>query len=129
MLSSIEQKLRTYPHIVSQKLRAVQALVCAISTEAQGVGTIEESLKWGQISFATARPKSGTPIRIDGDAEASTYSIYVPCSTSLIEDFRSVHPDMFDYHGRREIRLDLNKPLPDPELTLFLTAALRYYLD
>ena len=126
---SVEEKLTSYPNELSQRLCAVRTLIQNIAQTTEAIGTIEESLKWGQISLATVRPKSGTPIRIDGNAEAGTYSFFVPCSTSLIEDFRSVHPDMFDYHGRREIRLDLSQPLPEPELTLFLTAALRYYLS
>ena len=129
MSADIEQKLKTYPRALAQRLRAVRALIFSIADGADIVGKIEESLKWGQISFATTHPKSGTPIRIDGHTDADTYSIYVPCSTSLIEDFRTHHPDMFAYHGNREIRLDLSQPMPEPELTLFLTAALTYYLD
>jgi len=129
MSADIEQKLKTYPRVLSQRLRAVRALIFSIADGADTIGKIEENLKWGQISIATKSPKSGTPIRMDGDADAETYSIYVPCSTSLIEDFRTHHPDMFDYHGNREIRLNLNHPIPEPELTLFLTAALTYYLD
>lgn len=128
VLTDIEHKLNTYPHALSQRLRAVRTLITEIATSNETIGTLDESLKWGQISIATKSPKSGTPIRIDGNADAKTYSIYVPCSTSLIDDFRTHHPDMFTYHGNREIRLDLTAPMPEPELTLFLTAALSYYL-
>ena len=110
------------------RLAAVRALILRLAQEAQGVGEIEESVKWGQASFATARPKSGTPIRMGGSEEAGTYSLFVPCSTSLISGFRETHPDMFDYQGNREIRLGLDAPLPTAELSLFITAALTYYL-
>jgi len=110
------------------RLDQVRKLIFTLASQDARIGTVKESLKWGQPSFATVRPKSGTPIRFDGDADVGTYSIYVPCSTSLIEDFRTHHPDMFDYHDNREIRLDLSQPLPARELTLFLMAALTYYL-
>lgn len=122
-------KLASYPDGLQQRLSAVRALIIDIGKSTETIGTLDESLKWGQISFATSKPKSGTPIRIDGDADAKTYSLYVPCSTSLIEDFRTVHPNMFDYHGNREIRLNLNHPLPKQELILFLTASMTYFLD
>lgn len=115
------------PDNINTRLDQVRALIIRTAQETNGVGEIVESIKWGQASFATVRPKSGTPIRIGGNVEAGTYSIYVPCSTSLISDFRETHPDMFDYHGNREIRLGLNAPLPKQELSLFLSAALTYY--
>lgn len=117
----MKTKLRT-------RLAKLRTLILILAQEMEGVGQIEESLKWGQASFATVRPKSGTPIRIDGNANEDTYSLFVPCSTSLISGFRETHPGMFDYHGNREIRLDLNAPLPKAELSLFITAALTYYL-
>ena len=113
---------------LEKRLTDLRALIVRLAQETAGVGEIEESIKWGQASFATVRPKSGTPIRIDGNEEAGTYSLFVPCSTSLISGFRETHPDMFDYHGNREIRLDLNAPIPKAELSLFITAALTYYL-
>ncbi len=110
------------------RLAEIRALILQHAQEVEGVGTVEESLKWGQASFATTRPKSGTPIRLGSDVQAGTYSLFVPCATSLIANFRDTHPDMFVYHGNREIRLDLNAPLPETELGLFIAAALTYYL-
>ena len=111
------------------RLDQVRALIKRTAQETNGVGEIEESIKWGQASFATVRPKSGTPIRIGGNVEVGIYSIYVPCSTSLISDFRETHPDMFDYHGSRELRFDISQSLPKSSLELFISAALTYYLS
>ena len=128
-MTDVSQKLAAYPRALSERLCALRALILDIATSSLAIGTVDESLKWGQASFATTAPKSGTPIRMDGDAERGTYSVYVSCSTDIIESFRDLHPDLFEYHGNREIRLCLSDPLPVAELTLFLTAALRYYLD
>ena len=111
-----------------KRMQDLHALILRLAGEIKGAGEIEQSVKWGQASFATARPKSGTPIRIDSNTDAGTYSLFVPCSTSLISDFRETHPQIFDYHGNREIRLNLNAPMPKAELSLFITAALTYYL-
>ncbi|PHS37888.1 MAG: hypothetical protein COA91_08980 [Robiginitomaculum sp.] len=127
-MTSVEEKLATYPELLAKRLSQVRTLVQEIATTTKSIGTLEENLKWGQISIATVRPKTGTPIRIDGNMDAATYSIYMPCSSNLMEGFRTLHPDMFDFHGNREIRLELSEPMPEAELTLFITAALRYYL-
>jgi hypothetical protein len=116
------------PADTSQRLEDVRRLILDIAHKTDDIGTIVEITKWGQQSFAAVRPKSGTPIRISGNAEAGTYSLYVPCSTSLIAQFRDTHPHMFYYHGNREIRLDLRQDMPVPELSLFIKTALQYYL-
>ncbi len=121
-----------HPHHLKSRLAEVRNLILTLAKMTNDVGEIEESLKWGQKSFVpkpkNGRPKSGTPIRIDGDEATNTYSLYVPCSTHIISDFREIHPDIFAYHGNREIRLSLDAPLPKVELGLFITAALTYYL-
>ncbi|PHR92976.1 MAG: hypothetical protein COA69_06565 [Robiginitomaculum sp.] len=116
-----------YPPTLKARLRAVRSLIFELAQNDEEIGEIVESLKWGQLNFATYRPKSGTPLRIGANADTGTYSLYVSCSTKLIANFRDIHPDMFAYHGNREIRLCADTPLPEVELTLFINAALLYY--
>ncbi len=111
------------------RLSQVRSLILSLAQEGENIGGIEESIKWGQASFATKSPKSGTPLRIGGNEATGTYSLFVPCSTSIIAQFREHHKEMFDYHGNREIRLSLTAPMPEAKLCLFITAALTYYLD
>jgi len=89
-MTSVEEKLATYPELLAKRLSQVRTLVQEIATTTKSIGTLEENLKWGQISIATVRPKTGTPIRIDGNMDAATYSIYMPCSSNLIEGFRTL---------------------------------------
>lgn len=123
-----ELVLKTYSPPLRARLISVRTLILQCANQNSAIGEIEESLKWGQLSFATRAPKSGTPLRLGGNDDQQTYSLYVPCSTSLIAEFQEIHPEMFSYHGTREIRLGLDKDLPKPELTLFITAALSYYV-
>lgn len=129
MITPVSNVLESYPAPLKTRLLAMRELVLAIAETSDHIGMIEESVKWGQVSFATVRPKSGTPLRLGGDADVGTYSLFVPCSTRLISDFRDHSADMFDYHGNREIRLTIDTPLPKPELSLFISAALSYYVD
>ncbi len=124
----VYQRMASYPLQGRNRLQVLRRLIYETAKTDPRIGEIEESLKWGQISFATKHPRSGTPVRIDADVANGTYSLFVPCSTHLIEDFRTHHPDMFDYFGNREIRLSLDKPMPKKSLQLFIASALSYYL-
>jgi uncharacterized protein DUF1801 len=115
------------PPVLQKRLQDVRQLILQVAEQNPDIGEIEESIKWGQASFAT-KPKTGTPIRIGGDKDTETYSLFVPCSTRIISEFRDIHPDMFEYRGNREIRLPLNKIMPQKKLSLFIKAALGYYL-
>ena len=120
-------KSKPYSPALQKRLQEVRSLILLLAQQNPKFGEIEESTKWGQASFAT-KPKTGTPIRIDGNEEAGTYSLFVPCSTRIIAEFREIYPHMFDYHGNREIRLPLEKPMPEKKLSMFIKAALGYYL-
>lgn len=106
----------------------VRCLIHEIAKTDAQIGTLEESLKWGQLSLATLRPKSGTPIRLGCHKDQNSYSLFVSCSTKLISEFRDIHPELFAYHGNREIRIPINQTFPRDSLTLFISAALKYYI-
>ena len=72
----------------------------------EGVGALEETLKWGQPSYLTTESKSGSTVRIDQvKAEAGRYAVYFHCQTDLVETFRELYPDL-RYGGNRSIILD-----------------------
>ncbi len=129
MITPASKILKDHPAPLKSRLIDVRSLVLEIAETSDHIGVIEESVKWGQLSFATVRPKSGTPLRLGGDAGMGTYSLFVPCSTRLISDFRDHSAGMFDYHGNREIRLNIDTPMPKSELSLFISATLSYYVD
>lgn len=48
-MTHIEDKLASYPVNLELRLRAVRTLIQNIAKTTETIGTIEESLKWGQI--------------------------------------------------------------------------------
>jgi hypothetical protein len=81
-----------------------------------GVGPLEETLKWGQVSYLTTKTKSGSTIRIDRvKSEFDRYAIYFHCQTNLIETFRQLYPEL-EYGGNRCILLDASAELPKDAL-------------
>lgn len=75
-------------------LMHLRDLIFAVAERTPNTGHLVETLKWGQPAYLTEKPKSGTTIRIDADnAYGSDYALYVPCSTCLVETWRSTTPN------------------------------------
>jgi hypothetical protein len=54
-----------HPKLVKSKLLALRRLILDTARASEGVGPIDETLKWGQASFLTSESKTGSTIRID----------------------------------------------------------------
>lgn len=108
-------------------LLALRDLILKTATETEGVGQIEETLKWGQPSFLTAKPKSGSTIRLDA-VDDTHYALYFICHTHLVDKFRELYPDAFTYNGNRALVFEIGQNLPVPELKHCIAMALTYHL-
>lgn len=94
----------------------------------EGVGALEEALKWGQPSYLTTESKSGSTIRIDQvKADAGQYAVYFHCQTDLVETFRELYPEL-RFDGNRAILLRADETLPDAALRHCVALALTYHL-
>src|SRR5947207_12044527 len=88
---AVEAVFRAYPGAVRQRLLALRRLILDTAATTAGVGRIDETLKWGQPSYLTTRPKSGSTIRID-QAPPGSYALYVHCQTNLVATYRELYP-------------------------------------
>ncbi len=118
-----------YPPTVREKLLGLRRQIFETAAATEGVGTLQETLKWGQPSYLTARPKSGTTIRIDQMGSVpGRYAMYVHCQTSLIETFRELYPDALNYEGDRAVIFDSDKDAPEDIVRHCIALALTYHL-
>ena len=118
----------SYPKRLQTKLLALRRLILDTARTTDGVGALEETLKWGQVSYVTSESKSGSTIRIDRlKSEPDTYALYFHCQTNLIETFRELYPDLV-YGGNRSILLDTTEALPKDALRHCVALALTYHL-
>ena len=125
---SVDAVFATYPQPVKTKLLALRRLIFDTAKATQGVGALEETLKWGQPSYLTSASKSGSTVRIDQvKAEAGQVAIYFHCQTNLVETFRELYPEL-RYDGNRAILLDAGDKLPEAELRHCVGLALTYHL-
>ena len=124
--SEVTAVFEKYPQPIREQLLALRRLIFETAVNTPGVGEIVETLKWGQPSYLTVKPKSGTTIRIDAHDEAQAQiGLYVHCQTSLINTFRQLYPKL-TYEGNRAIVLDAQTPLPLEPLRDCIQSALTY---
>jgi hypothetical protein len=120
--------LDSYPKPLKSKLLALRALILDTARKTEGVGAIEEALKWGQASYLTSESKSGSTVRIDRVKSADDQvAVYFHCQTNLVETFRELYPEL-SFGGNRAILLEADKKLPEAELRHCVALALTYHL-
>lgn len=119
----------SYPEAIREKLLALRTLILDTAHETEGVGVIEETLKWAQPSYLTSETGSGSTIRIGPTASDSThdYAMYFICRTNLVETFRDLFGDTFSYETNRALLFHTADPLPEDELRQCVAMALTYH--
>jgi hypothetical protein len=121
--------LESYPRPIGSKLLALRKLILDTARATEGVGALEEALKWGQVSYLTSESKSGSTIRIDRVKSAEDQvAVYFHCQTNLVETFRELYPEL-SFSGNRAILLDASEKLPEAELRHCVALALTYHLN
>ena len=117
-----------YPAKLRNRLLRLRQLVLDTAAATEGVGQLEETLKWGEPAYLTAQSKSGSTIRIDRlKADDSRYAMYFNCNTSLVDTFRTLFPSGLDFQGNRAIVFDVDDELPLDDLSLCIAMALTYH--
>ncbi len=127
----VERVFAEYPEDLKSKLLTLRRLILDTASETEGVGPLEETLKWGQPSYLTSQTTSGTTIRIDqirsGQEPARQYGMFVHCQTSLISTYRERYSGVLNFDGNRGITFDLDGVLPLEALRNCIELALTYH--
>ena len=120
----------SYPPKFRRKLIALRKLILDTARATEGVGAIEETLKWGEPAYLTSETKSGSTVRIAWKKSApDQYAIYFHCQTNLIRSFREQFPDTFQFEGNRSIVFEERDVVPSRELAACIATALTYHRD
>lgn len=115
-----------YPGDVRDSLLELRALILTTAAETAGVGQLNETLRWGQPSYITSKPKSGTTIRIGPFGERS-FALFVHCQTTLVAQFRETYGAKLRFDGVRALVWDVGDPLPTKIVKRCIEAALLYH--
>ncbi len=126
--SAVQAVFDAYPADIRDRLLHLRSLILETAEATDSVGELQETLKWGQPSYLTLKPKSGSTIRIDQvKGEPGRYALYCHCQTSLIEDFRRLYPDDFRFEGKRAMLFDAADKLDEEALRHCIALALTYH--
>ncbi len=114
-----------YPDPVKNKMLVLRKLVIETATEIEGISALEETLKWGEPSYLT---KNGSTIRMDWKSKKpEQYAMYFKCTSRLVETFKKLFKNDFDFEGNRAIVFGLEDEIPTKALKNCIKAALTYH--
>ncbi|WP_296445587.1 DUF1801 domain-containing protein [Rhodoferax sp. UBA5149] len=117
-----------YPADVRHKLLALRELIFRTASSTEGVGELEETLKWGEPAYLTSKSKSGSTIRIDWKkARPAEYAMYFNCKTTLVDTFRTLFPTEFKFEGNRAIVFKAAEAVRADSVAFCVAAALTYH--
>jgi len=118
-----------YPKKIRAKLIQLRQLILDTAAKTEGVGELEETLKWGEPSYLTSKSKTGSTIRINWkESLGERYAIYFKCTTPLVTTFRKIYPTEFEYEGNRAIIFHPDDKIPLTKLRHCIRLALTYHL-
>ncbi|MEW9702305.1 DUF1801 domain-containing protein [Paenibacillus sp. SI8] len=114
-----------YPKHIQKKLLFLRQLILETASEIEGIYPLEETLKWSEPSYVST---SGSTIRIDWKKSSPhLYAMYFNCNTRLVETFRELFADIFNYEGNRAIVFAENDEIPVDELKQCISSSLTYH--
>jgi hypothetical protein len=125
--SDVERVFRSWPAPAQERLRELRALILDTAAATEGVGPLTETLKWGEPAYLPERPRTGTTVRLGWKAkDPEHFALYVHCGTSLVDTFRSLHPEL-TFGGNRAVLLRIDEPLPKDAVARCIGIALTWH--
>ena len=120
----------SYPQEIKGKLMHLRQLIFDAAATMEGVGEIEETLKWGEPSYLTPQSKSGSTIRIAWKkSQKEQYSMFFKCTANLVPAFKEKYPQKFRFGGNQSIDFNIHDEVPEKELKNCIALALTYHLN
>ncbi|CAM4450333.1 uncharacterized protein YdhG (YjbR/CyaY superfamily) [Paenibacillus endophyticus] len=114
-----------YPANMQKKLLFLRQIILETALEINGIGRVEETLKWGEPSYVS---KGGSTIRIDWKRRRpQQYAMYFNCNTKLVDTFKELFREKFNYEGNRAIVFNDNDEIPVDELKQCILFSLTYH--
>lgn len=121
--SDVATAFAAFPEAERAALLSLRGLIFETAAEL-GLAPPQESLKWGQPSYAS---KGGTPLRL-GLPKTGGIALYAHCQTTVIAEFAALHGAEFEIEGNRAVHLTAEQASDqNTALRQLITAALTYH--
>lgn len=126
----VKETFDEYPPEYRAHLLKLREMIFKTAKEAPEVGTIKESLKWGEPSYEPLKPKIGSAVRIHWlKTKPDQFGMYFNCNTNLLERIEKKYPGQFIVEGKRAIIFTLGDTLPMKDLRECILMALTYHIS
>lgn len=123
--TKVEEVFEQYPKQIQSRLLILRQLILDTAIETEGVDHVDETIKWGEPSYIA---KKGSTIRIGWkQSNLDQYAMYFNCNTKLVDTFKEVYKDLFNYEGNRAIIFVEYDEVPIYELKQCIALALTYH--
>lgn len=127
--AAVRAVFEAYPGALRADLLGLRELIFDTARAAEGVGTLVETLKWGQPAYAPSKPRIGSTIRIDALKPPDLkYAIFFHCQTTLVPTFRELYANRFAFQGNRAMVFSPGEKVPRDALRHCIAMALTYHL-
>lgn len=114
-----------YPLPMREKLMALRQLVLDTASACKDADTLEETLKWGELSYLI---KNGSTVRIAWKSSApEQYSMYFHCKTKLLDTFKELYGDTLKFQANRAIVFHKNEEIPVDVVKHCILLSLTYH--
>lgn len=121
----VDEIFKRYPKEIAARLKGLRKLILDSAAETEGLKKLIETVKWGEASYLT---KNGSTIRLGWKSSIpDRFSIYFICTTGLVDTFKLVHGDIFEYEGNRAIHFTLADEVPAEPMKACIGMALNYH--
>ena len=122
---AVKNKFDNYPNDIKQKLLKLREIIYEVANDEPTIKSMEETLKWNEPSYIT---KNGSTLRIDWKkTKPNQYSMYFNCKTKLVDTFRELFSDRFEFEGNREIIFQKDNKLDLKALRYCILLSLTYH--
>ena len=125
--AGVEAAFTSYPAPVRAGLLHIRQLIFDTARSIDGVGPIDEALRWGQPAYLTSESGSGSSIRLAPTKAPYDYAMFFICSTNLVTTFTHLFGDAFRYEGNRALLFKVGDEVPHLELRECIAMALTYH--
>lgn len=121
----VKEVFSNYPEHIRPKMMHLRQLILNTASETDDVKKVEEALSWNEPSYKT---RTGSTVRIDWKKkQPDQYAMYFTCTTSLVDTFRKLYSDKFQFESNRAIIFDLSDDVPEIEIKHCISLALTYH--
>lgn len=103
----------------------LRQLIIEVASDTPGIGELEETLKWGEPSYLA---KGGSTVRIGWkESRPAYYAMYFNCNTKLVDTFKELYPESFNFEGNRSIVFHRKDRVPSDALKHCVAISLQYH--